>query len=434
MGSRRRRPHRRLSERSYDPEKRMISGRLIVCIASSWDYDPTCKHHIMKILARDNDVLWINYHGTRRPSLGRVDTRDALGALGRVARGLRRVAPSITQLTPLVIPGARGAWQKTLHQGLLIRQIRRAIRTVTRGRSLPIQLWTFAPDVPYLIKAFNEECSVYYCTDEYRQFEGLDTDHIVEAERELLDRADVVVTTSEPLWHNRRAERPDAALVRHGVDFDHFATAWRSSLAIPKDLADIPRPIFGYFGLVHHWVDRALLAEVARLRPQYSFVILGDCKADVSELERLPNVFLLGRRSYDVLPAYASAFAAGLLLFNRSEMTRSVNPVKMTEYLAAGLPVVSTPLPEARRFEGRVVIADGAPSFAKACDGVLASDDVDRQAISEIVSSETWESTVEQLSEIVLGRMAGVTQTTPQQDRAKSTAPSPQPATACVTS
>ena len=392
----------------------MIQGRLIVCIASSWDYDPTSKHHIMKILSRHNDVLWINYHGTRRPSFGRTDLRDSLAALKRVAGGMQRVAPSIVQLTPMVIPGAKSAWLSRLHQRLLIGRIRRAITALTREKPRPIQLWTFAPDVPYLVGAFGEERSVYCCVDEYRKFEGIDTERVTVAEKELIQRADVVVTTSEGLHESRSRERPDTVLIRHGVDFDHFASAWRDPAPVPADIAAIRKPIFGYCGIMHHWVDRALLAETARLRPEYSFVVLGDCKVDVSELAALPNVHLLGRRPYDSLPAYCAAFDAGLLLFSQNEMTRHVNPVKMYEYLAAGLPVVSTPLPEARRFEGPIVMAEGAQEFAKACDFVLDRDCHNRASISECVRNETWSATVQRLCEVVMTSGANPLVTVPK--------------------
>ncbi len=383
----------------------MIKGRLIVCIASSWDYDPTSKHQIMKILSTHNDILWINYHGSRRPRISSADLWDGCAALRRVARGLHRATSSIVQLTPLVIPGATNPLLWRLHQRLLIAQLRRGVRTMTNGQERPIQVWTFAPDVPYLVGALDEECFVYYCVDEYTQFDGFESKHITAAENELIDRADVVITTSGPLMDTKRARRPDAVLVRHGVDYDHFARSWRSLLPRPADLATIPRPIFGFFGLIHHWVDRALLADVARQRPLYSFVVIGDCKADVSELEALDNVFLLGRRPYEDLPTYCAAFDAGMLLFTRNAMTRSVNPVKMYEYLAAGLPVISTPLPEAKRYEGPIIMADTARSFAQACDRVLdGHNGYDRKTISGFVESETWASKVEYLSDVITAR------------------------------
>jgi glycosyltransferase involved in cell wall biosynthesis len=381
----------------------MIQGRLIICIANSWDYDPTSKHQIMKILAEHNTILWINYHGSRRPVVNRSDLKDSYSALRRVARGLRPVSPSIAQLTPMVLPGARNPLLQWLHQRMLIMQIRRAVRALNKDKYKPIQVWSFAPDVPYLVGAFEEECFLYYCVDEYTQFDGFASEHIASSEREQMKRADIVITSSEPLLEAKSAVRPDAQLVRHGVDYDHFAAAWHSSPPRLADLAAIPRPIFGFFGLVHHWVDRALIAEVARRRPLYSFVLIGDCKVDVSELARLDNVFLLGRRAYEDLPAYCASFDAAMLLFTRTAMTRNINPVKMYEYLAAGLPVVSTPLPEARRFAGPIRIAESPGEFAEACDRVSENlGHVDRKAISRLVASETWRAKVEHLSDIVM--------------------------------
>ena len=393
--------------------ERVIEGRIIVSIANSWDYDPTSKHQIMKILSQRNDIVWINYHGTRRPTVGKADMTAALSALRRVARGVTRVCPSIRQVTPLVIPGASRPSLQAIHRRLLTAQIRRAIRSVPGATERPVQVWSFAPDVPYLVGKFNEECFVYYCVDEYTKFDGFDTERIAIAEGELIDRADVVVTTSEPLFETKRERRPDTLLMRHGVDYGHFARAWTDPPPRPDDLASIRGPIFGFFGLIHHWVDLALLAEVAKLRPDYTFVMIGETKVGVGELARLGNVLLLGRRPYRTLPAYCAAFDAGLLLFTRTAMTDNVNPIKMYEYLAAGLPIVSTPLPEAQRYAGPagpITIAETAGGFATACDDALASDHAERrEQISRVVEGESWRSKVQCLSEVIMDRLGART-------------------------
>ena len=395
----------------------MIKNRLIVCIASAWDYDPTSKHHLMKLLSAENEVLWINYHGSRRPSVNAIDIKDTCAALRRVAHGMRRISPSMVQLTPLVIPGATNAGLEKLHRRMVIAQIRRAVALVNVEKNLPVQVWSFAPDVPFLVGAFNEERFIYYCVDEYREFEGFDQNRITEAENEQLDKADVVVTSSAALLKSKRSRRSDAVLVRHGVDFDHFAAAWRTSIEPPADIRSISGPVFGFFGLIHHWVDYLLLAKVAQLRPDYSFVLIGDAKIDVSHLEPLNNVHLLGRRPYEQLPAYAAAFNAGLLLFTDDPMTRHVNPVKMYEYLAAGLPVVSTPLPEAERFSRAITIAADAQDFAEACDEIVEQPPPDRESISRIVRNETWKSKVEYLSDLITSDTETVLQSA---SRAKS--------------
>jgi len=384
----------------------VIRGRLIVCLASAWDYDPTSKHHLMRVLSRENRILWINYHGTRKPKATRADLSAAWSALGRFGRGVTRVDSCISQCTPLVMPGATRSFWRKVHRAALTVQIRRAIQVMQPDEPLPIQVWSFAPDVPYLVGRFNEECFVYYCVDDYRRFEDMNRTVLESAEDELLDRADLVVTTSDALLDAKRARRPDAVLIRHGVNYEHFAAAWRSFLPEPADLAGIPKPRLGFFGLIHHWVDCDLLAETAAMRPQYSFVLIGDCRKDAGRLRSMPNVFLPGRRPYEMLPAYCAAFEAGLLPFVQNEMVRSINPIKMYEYLAAGLPIVSTPLPEAERFAGPIRIRSTAAEFAAACDEVVNGPfPVRRESISELVRKESWESKVEELSEIVMSKV-----------------------------
>jgi glycosyltransferase involved in cell wall biosynthesis len=393
----------------------VIEGRVIVCLANSWDYDPTSKHQIMRILAGQNDIVWVNYHGTRRPRTSVSDLRAGFATLRRVAGGLKRVGPSMVQTTPLVIPGARRPITRCLHQWMLIKQIRRAIRAVPGASGKPLQIWSFAPDVPYLAGAFGEECFVYYCVDEYTQFRNFDREAIIQSETALLGRADLAIVTSQALLESKRLIRPDVALVRHGVDYEHFAAAWRQDLECPEDVAAIDTPMFGFFGLIHHWIDRRLIAEVAERLPGYAFVLIGDCRADVSGLKALPNVHLLGRRPYETLPAYCRAFTAGLLPFVEDRMTRCVNPIKMYEYLAAGLPVVSTPLPEATLFEGPIRMAASPDAFAEACRMIVAeasaakAPERHRQArrISETVKMRSWRSTVESVSELVMSRVHG---------------------------
>jgi hypothetical protein len=195
-------------------------------------------------------------------------------------------------------------------------------------------------------------------------------------------------------------------LLRHGVDFEHFASAWKTDLPIPYELADIPKPLVGFFGLVHHWIDVDLISRVAAMRPGYSFVLIGDCKVDVSNLRRLPNVHLLGRRDYSALPAYCARFDAAILPFMQSAMTVSINPVKMYEYLAAGLPVVSTPLPESSRFPTAIHIARTPLEFALGCDAAVAIGKRDAARISGLVQNDTWTARVEQLSGHVERRCA----------------------------
>ncbi|MBN1341046.1 MAG: glycosyltransferase [Phycisphaerae bacterium] len=381
----------------------MITGRNIICIASNWFYDPTSKHQVMKVLAERNHVLWVNYHGSRKVQASAADLRTAFKRLGEVLAGPQRVQPNITVLTPMVLPLPGSGLARRLNRRLLVRQIRRALR---RLPDRPVQLWSFAPDVAYLAGQFHEECLLYYCVDEFSEFAGYDAPTIRSLEKELIDRSDLVVTTSTRLQETKAPLHERTVLVPHGVDREHFARATDPATAIPDDVADLPHPILGFFGLIQEWVDLELIAEVARRKPDWSIVMIGELRVQTLPVAETGNLHLLGRRPYESLPGYCKAFDVGLIPFRASELTRNVNPIKLREYLAAGLPVVSTPLPEVVAYEPLVEIADGADAFVAACRRALDANGPDQVARRQAaMARETWQAKVEQLSELVEGAL-----------------------------
>jgi len=372
----------------------MIADRNIICIASNWWYDPTSKHHVMKLLAERNRVIWVNYHGSRRPRVAVADARAIAGKLRQVVRGPRRVADNIIVVTPLVIPLPASRAAQRLNKTLLTRQIRAVLRTLPAA---PVQLWSFAPDVHYLAGRFDEECLVYYCVDEFSEFAGYDKAAILRAEAELACRADLTITTSQSLYDAKRGLCDNTVLVTHGVDFDHFASA--STLSVPSDIADLPRPIVGFWGMIQDWVDLDLIARVARARPEWSIVLIGESLVETGALAAQPNVHLLGRRPYARLPAYAAGFDVGMIPFRVNELTRAVNPIKLREYLAAGLPVVSTPLPEVEAYREWARIARSPGDFVMECQrAVTSSTPRAADARREAMRKETWRAKVEQIS------------------------------------
>jgi glycosyltransferase involved in cell wall biosynthesis len=183
---------------------------------------------------------------------------------------------------------------------------------------------------------------------------------------------------------------PNTILVPHGVDYEHFSKALRDDLPVPDDMKDIPHPILGFFGLIRDWVDLDLLAEVARARPAWHLVLLGDSTVDLSPYRNLPNMHFLGRKSYADLPAYCKGFDIGLIPFKVNELTRAVNPIKLREYLAAGLPVVSTPLPEVMAYDGPVRVGDSAESFVDIIGKALGIERDTRPELSGAMAGEGW--------------------------------------------
>lgn len=372
----------------------MMENQTILCFASGYDAPPTSKHHVMHLLAERNTVLWVNYHASRMPSASSSDLAYIGKKLGQVFSGLKNPRPNLHVLTPLVAPLPGSAWAKKLNRLLLVRQVRRALRKVARG---PVQLWSFTPDVSYLLGKFGEEKVVYYCVDDHASFTGYNRQQVLADEEDLCRRADLVVTTALALQEAKQPLNPNTILVPHGVDYEHFSKALDCDLAAPADVENIPHPRLGFVGLIRDWVDLDLLAEVARARPNWHIVLIGDSTEDLSRYAALSNMHFLGRKPYASLPAYCRAFDVGLIPFKLNELTRAVNPIKLREYLAAGLPVVSTPLPEVQLYRHLAEIASDAGETIAAVDRCIDSHDDQRRARSNSMASETWETKVEGL-------------------------------------
>ncbi len=220
---------------------------------------------------------------------------------------------------------------------------------------------------------------------------------LARAHRRLLEQADLVLVSAFPLAESVRALRPDARLIPNAVDADYVREHARRGTP-PEEFGDLVRerrPIIGYHGALAAWVDYALLAQVARLRPEYAFVLIGpDYDGSLGEagLLRASNVRWLGARPRGEVMRYLAWYDLGMLPFVLNSITHAVSPLKLFEYLAAGKPVVSTPLAEVSRYPV-VVLAQDSEAFALALDHGLAlrGDAIYLEAIEQAVRDNTWD-------------------------------------------
>jgi glycosyltransferase involved in cell wall biosynthesis len=247
---------------------------------------------------------------------------------------------------------------------------------------------------------------IYYCVDEYTAFSGVPSASLAEMERQLLGRADVVFASAERLYQSKARVNPNTFLVRHGVDYQHFRKALDAGTVVPDEIAGLPRPVIGYFGLMSpDWVNIDLLAHVARRFAHGSLVLLGKVAMDLSALTNLPNVHVLGRKPYAALPAYCKGFDVAVIPFPVSEVTLNANPLKAREYLAAGLPVVSTPVPEVEVL-GCCRIGRSPEAFTDEIEAALA-DPGPRPERSAPLASESWEARLGEIGQHLSGLRAG---------------------------
>ena len=378
-----------------------MTGQNIVCFAKDWSEHPTSNNHIMLELAKHNRVLWLNSVATRAPKLGNGrDLKKIFTKLASFARGVRRIQENLWVYTPIVLPLPHSE----VAAGLNRRIMRLTIKMLTRKlRMNEYQLWTFLPSTSNYVGALGESLVVYYCVDEWSQFNYLNGKKTAEAERRLVTQADVVFTSARSLMRDRQALNHETHLSPHGVDHAAFATALDDATPIPDDIAALPRPIVGFYGTIQDWVDLELVARLARRHPEWSIALVGKPVADVSRLADIPNVHLLGGKPHSDLPRYCKAFAVGLIPYVMNERIRHVNPIKLREYLSAGVPVVSVPLPEVLPYRRHCAIAEGYEQFEQAIIRAIREDSPQaRRERSEAMRPETWSRRVLEIGSHVM--------------------------------
>ncbi len=368
---------------------------IIVHSHLGWDWVWQRPQQFLSRLSRRHRVLFVE---GPRPS-------DSV-AVARVT--LRDVSeyPNITVLQT-DIPAARwsnGAW--------VDKERRRLVRSVLAGPlgksfAAPVQ-WFYDPmAVTAFAGHLGERAIVYDCMDELSLFRGAPPE-LVRRERELLAVADIVFAGGPKIAAAKRKLNPNCYCFGCGVDAKHFGGAKASSLAVPKDLAKLKSPRFGYIGVVDERIDYDLLAYLAD-HAGGSVVLIGPhTKVDPATFPRRQNLHWLGGRDYSELPAYAKGFDVCLMPFALNEATEFINPTKALEYMATGKPIVSTAIEDVvMQFSDVIAIADNHQRFAEQCRAAV--NNPDGSAIErglKLVRRNSWESIVRRLEQHVLEALA----------------------------
>jgi glycosyltransferase involved in cell wall biosynthesis len=378
----------------------MIEGQDIVCFSNDWNGDPLSKMHIIRRLAARNRILWVNSIGNRAPTACARDVKRALCKIRDHAGGCKQVHENIYVFSPLALPFYGNAIARGISRTYLGWSLRAACRRL--GFREPIT-YTFLPTSADVAGTLGERLILYHCVDEFSEFRGADKSAILRMERRLIDKSDAVIVSSGVLYESKRPAQANIFLVTHGVDVAAFRNACDEKTIVPEEIRSLPRPIIGFYGLIAEWVDLGLIRFLAASRPQWSFVLIGKADVDLSPLRGFPNVHLPGRKDYRLLPAYCKGFDVAILPFVINELTLASNPLKLREYLAAGLPVVATPLPEAERLRGLVQLGRGGRQFLEQIESILAEGAAGPRLFrSRAMESESWDRKVEELSGIIL--------------------------------
>ena len=240
------------------------------------------------------------------------------------------------------------------------------------GVAKPV-LWFYTPIMFEFARHVDAAAIVYDCMDELANFKFA-SPRLKQAETALIARADVVFTGGHSLYEAKCHLHANMHPFPSSVDVGHFRSA-RSDVIEPTDQIHLTGPKLGYYGVIDERLDLALIAQLAKARPHFSFIFVGPVvKIAPEALPKAPNIHYLGQKSYDELPAYLSAWDAAMMPFALNEATKFISPTKTPEYLAGGRPVISTAIADVRRHYGEVegvFIAEDAQTFVAACDAAV---------------------------------------------------------------
>ncbi|MDZ5645777.1 glycosyltransferase family 1 protein [Nitrospirillum sp. BR 11828] len=258
-------------------------------------------------------------------------------------------------------------------------------------------LWYYTPAAVDFSADLPAAVTVYDNMDELSAFLGA-SPRLLAQESALFAKADLVFTGGMSLYAAKRHRHHSVHPFPSSIDVAHFAQALSHDGAEPADQLEIPHPRVGFFGVIDERMDRDLVAQLADQRPDWQFVILGPVvKIDPAALPRRPNLHWLGPKSYEALPHYLAGWDAGFMPFALNEATRFISPTKTPEFLAAGVPVVSTPITDVVTPYGAkdlVKIADNAQDMARHLDGLLRQPrDLWRAAVKRQLSLSSWDKT-----------------------------------------
>ncbi len=391
----------------------MITGRDIVCASfGNWDDMMETPQQLMTRLSRENRILFVNQPVSVLTFLsGMVSWRKAAARLVAWRDGRREVAPNIWVVTPPpIFPRRTNKIMSVLNAVFLRRWLAR------QARALGFQdvvYWNFQPWMPGIGRDLRPALSIYYCVDDFGSapYWWNPGAGVRAREAECCREADLVICTGRQLVEKKRVLNPHVAFMPEGADVGEYEAVASDDSAVPEDLAALKGKIIGYTGAINWRMDSELILYMAEREPEWSFALVGPVWGDLREVDRLRsarNVHFLGQKPASDLPHYCKGMDVCLIPYVLNDYTHHIFPLKLYEYMAAGKPMVVTDMAEMRAFQGpHLTIGHTPAEFHAAVRDALENDSPARRAASILAARhESWDSRVEQLSELLAPLLA----------------------------
>lgn len=385
----------------------MLKNENIICISSiDWDFIWQGHQEIMSNLAANgNRVLFIENTGARSPGIkdmSRIKSRLKNWMSG--IKGIRKIRENLFVYSPLVLPFPYlkiAIWLNSLNIMFVLEKWKKAVNFNDPT------IWTFLP-TPLsldLIDKITHKALIYYCIDNFAT-SSVSARKIKASEIQLLKISDLVFVTSKWLYDYCRNYNQSVHIFPFGVNYAKFEKVRQSDSLKPDEIKSIKKPLIGYVGGIHKWVDLDLIEKMAKDRSDYSFVFAGPIQVDVSSLSSCNNIYFLGKQDHEKLPSFIKEFDTCIIPYKITNYTNSVYPTKLNEYLAMGKPVVSTGLPEVSNFNKRndniISVSNSHEEFICLIDKAINDSNIEgAQKRVEIARKNSWNSRILEMCKLV---------------------------------
>jgi uncharacterized SAM-binding protein YcdF (DUF218 family) len=396
----------------------MLKNENIICISSiDWDFIWQGHQEIMSTLAANgNRILFIENTGVRTPrikDMPRIKQRIANWLKG--IKGIRQESENLYIYSPLVLPFPYSTLARFINRNLVFPVLERWMRIVDFNNPI---VWTFLPTPLSLdiIESFKRKALVYYCIDSFT-VSSASAKKIKKSEIALLERSDLVFVTSSLLRDYCSRYNSNVYKFPFAVNFYKFEKIRMADDAAINELEGISRPIIGYVGGIHRWIDQNLLKQVAQELQDCSFVFIGPLQTKISPLAHIKNIYFLGKQEHDKLPLFIKNFDVCIIPYSLTDYTNNVYPTKLNEYHAMGKAVVSTDLPEVREYNSEfgnlVFIGRSSAEFAQRIREALEKHDQDaQQKRISVARKNSWLARIEKMSDILVKQIEQNSRTT----------------------
>ena len=369
-----------------------------IVFADDWGRHPSSCQHIFSIISKDRKVLWVNTVGMRVPSVGKgYDWKRSAEKILSWFKPVRKIHKNLYVFSPFMLPFQDNKLCDFFNMISVIVGIR-ILKLLLRLKQ--VITWTTVPNVDQFVGKLGEQLVIYNCTDDYSLWPGGNRELIVAQEQQVLRKSGLVLASSDSLVAHCKPYNENVLLYPHGVNVEHFSCVTREQC--PEPLESISHPIIGFFGLLYEKINYDLLKKIAQTYSDVSIVLIGKQAVDLSSLQQIQNIHLIGAVDYEDLPKYAVHFDAGLMPYILDEEIKKSAPLKLKEYLALGKPIVSVAVKDVAVYKDLIYIAQDDDDFIAKVGSALSETDKARcKRRQKAVEKDTWNARVETVSKIL---------------------------------